>query len=331
MADDVRLDGPPSTVEYDVAVVGGGPAGCAAGVFTARYGLETIVLDRGRSSIRRCAYLENYLGFPAGIDVDTFCRLARDHAEEAGCTIVSDLVESVERSGDGFLVAPQEGDPVATRFVVAATKYDGEYLRPLDDGSTFAARERDGETRDTDGETHESFDAAFVDDDGRTPVEGLYVAGPLGGAGDQALIAAGDGAAVARTLISDVRTDDGYWDRFAERYDWVRRADELTAEWTDRDTWAEWFDEQVPEDLDLDEDAIERLRERYIDDRFDAYVGPEEIERRTARGQRRLATHLEEAALLDALDDRTVLDAIDDDAIADYLASTEEPGSGSSE
>ena len=57
--------------ECDVVVIGGGPAGCAAGIFTARYGLDTVLFDRGRSSIQRCAHLENYLGFPAGIDVET--------------------------------------------------------------------------------------------------------------------------------------------------------------------------------------------------------------------------------------------------------------------
>ncbi len=50
--------------EYDVAIVGGGPTGCSAGVFTARYGLDTVLFDRGRSSIASCAHLENYLGSP---------------------------------------------------------------------------------------------------------------------------------------------------------------------------------------------------------------------------------------------------------------------------
>lgn len=43
-------------------VVGGGPSGCAAAVFTARYGLDTVVFDRGNAALRRCASLENYLG-----------------------------------------------------------------------------------------------------------------------------------------------------------------------------------------------------------------------------------------------------------------------------
>ena len=56
---------------HDVVIVGGGPAGCSAGVFCAREGLDTVMFDRGRSSIQRCAHLENFLGFPKGIDIDT--------------------------------------------------------------------------------------------------------------------------------------------------------------------------------------------------------------------------------------------------------------------
>ncbi|MFC6726873.1 FAD-dependent oxidoreductase, partial [Halobium palmae] len=88
---------PEAGFDRDVVVVGGGPAGCSAGVFTARYGLDTLVFDRGNSSLRQCAHLENYLGFPGGIDVETFYALAHDHAEEAGCTIVADMVERVRR------------------------------------------------------------------------------------------------------------------------------------------------------------------------------------------------------------------------------------------
>lgn len=53
----------PDDSEFDVVIVGGGPAGCSAGVFCAREGLDTVIFDRGRSSLQRCAHLENYLGF----------------------------------------------------------------------------------------------------------------------------------------------------------------------------------------------------------------------------------------------------------------------------
>lgn len=81
--------------DRDVVAVGGGPAGCSAGVFTARYGLDTLIFDRGRSSIQRCAHLENALEVPAAIE--THSVLTHDHAEAAGC----EFVESAERRAGG--------------------------------------------------------------------------------------------------------------------------------------------------------------------------------------------------------------------------------------
>jgi len=128
--------------DHDVVVVGGGPAGCSTGVFCAREGLDTVIFDRGRSSTQRYAHLENYLGFSEGIDIETFYDLLHDHAVTAGCPIIPDLVDSVDSTGDGegFRVEPQEDDPVTAERIVAATRYDGEYLRGLDD--EWADRER---------------------------------------------------------------------------------------------------------------------------------------------------------------------------------------------
>ena len=315
--------------DYDVAVVGGGPAGCSAGVFTARYGLATAIFDRGRSSIRRCAYLENYLGFPAGIDIDTYYELMHEHVEEAGCELVADLVESVERIGDaggaegddgddqigtdagGFGLETQEGRAVTARYVVAAAKYAADYLRALD------REEAMFETHDHGGEEHEHFDREYPDDDGRTPIEGLYVAGPLAGVGDQAIIAAGHGAQVARILIEDERRALGYWDGVAEHYDWIRREEELTDEWRDRDRWREWIDGNVPDDVALSDEEYERIREGEIDARLATYVERQEVERRTERGHRRLAERLDDELLLDVLDDERVREyaaALDADA-----------------
>jgi len=149
--------------DHDVAVVGGGPAGTSAAIFTARYGLDTVVFDRGRSSLARCAVLENYLGFPGGVDVGTFYDLAHDHVEWAGAGVIDDLVERVEEceDGEGFCIRPQEGEPVTAERVVAATRYDGTYLRPLGGDEMFETVEHDGEERDR-------FDRSYPDDDGRT-------------------------------------------------------------------------------------------------------------------------------------------------------------------
>jgi len=285
--------------DLDVVIVGGGPTGCSAGVFTARYGLDTVIFDRGRSSIQRCAYLENYLGFPAGIDIETLCELMHDHAEEAGCEVAPDLVESVDRAddGEGFVVECQDGDTVTARRVVAATRYDGEYMRGLDDESAmFEEYEHDGETRET-------FDSEYADHDGTTPVDGLYVASPSAEADRQAIIAAGRGARVGLRVVEDAREERGFPRAVADHYDWMREESALDGEWSDRDRWREWFDEQCPDDHDLDEDRRVELRERDIDRSLETYLSDDEIERRGVRGQKRLLDHVDDDLILDAARD----------------------------
>jgi hypothetical protein len=287
---------PEPTREYDrdVVIVGGGPAGCAVGVFTARYGLDTVIFDRGRSSIQRCAFLENYLGFPAGVDVETLYGLIHDHAEEAGCEVIPDLVESVERTDEGgFVVDPQEGDSVTARRVVAATRYDGEYMRGLDDDAAMF------ETYEHDGETHETFDGEYADDDGKTPVEGLYVATPCT-EDRQAIMAAGRGARVGLRVVEDTRRERGYPESVSDHYDWRRQESDLDREWSDRDRWRDWFDDRLPDDHDLDEERRVELRERDIDRSFETYLTDEEIERRAVRGQKRLLDHIDDGLVLDA-------------------------------
>ncbi|ELY98967.1 FAD-dependent oxidoreductase [Natrialba aegyptia] len=282
--------------DYDIVVVGGGPAGCAAGIFTARADLDTVIFDRGRSSIQRCAYLENYLGFPAGIDIETLYELMHDHAEEAGCEIVPDLVESIERrdDADGFLVHTQDGDPVTARCVVAATRYDGEYMRGLDDDTAMF------ETHEHDGEEHEHFDKQYAESDGSTPVDGLFIASPYGETGYQALMAAGRGAQVGITVIEAVRRAEGYPEPVANYYDWMRMDTELDDEWSDRDRWREYFDDRLPADHDLGAERLATIREQEIDRRFAMYLSDDEIDRRSERGQQQLLEHIDDELILAA-------------------------------
>ena len=317
------------THEYDrdVVVVGGGPTGCSAGVFCAREGLDTVVFDRGRSSLRHCAHLENYLGFPAGVDVETFYGLMHEHVGAAGCALETDLVESVDRADDGpgFRVAPQGGAPVTARRVVAATRYDGEYLRGLDDDSAMF------ETDDHHGETRETFDSEYAARDGTTPVDGLYVASPSTEADAQAIMAAGRGARVARRVIADARIDDGWWEAVADGVDWVRREAALDDEWADRDRWVEWFDGYYGEDapVDADSDRYRRVRAAAIDRSLSSYVARDDLDERTAEAHAALGAHLDVDRLVDAVDDETLLDAVDDDRIRDRAAELDATRGGS--
>lgn len=288
----------------EVVIVGGGPAGCSAGVFTGRYGLDTVIFDRGKAALPRSAFLANYPGFPAGIDIETFRGLLHDHAREAGCEIAEEMVVSVsdlstaDRSSEAhaearFLVETQNGAERSADRVIAAAWYDGEYLRPLTGDGAF-------ETVVHHGEEHEQFDRDYADTDGRTPIDGLYVAAPNDGRNAQAITSAGQGAHVARSLIRDVRRAEGYaGDVLTARFDWLRPESEFTGEWGERERWREWFENELPDDHDLDADERARLREEYLDRAFETKLTDDAIEGRTERGQRRLLDHLNDEIILD--------------------------------
>ena len=76
---------------YDVAIVGGGPAGLAAAVYGASEGLKTIMIEReapgGQAGLS--SRIENYLGFPSGLTGGDLARRAVAQARRFGVEIIS--------------------------------------------------------------------------------------------------------------------------------------------------------------------------------------------------------------------------------------------------
>ena len=83
----------------DVAIVGAGPAGLAAGVYAARAGLSTVLFEAlmvGTS----IDHLENYPGFAQGVNGFEIAFAMREQAERFGAIIVSEQVVKVQPSVD---------------------------------------------------------------------------------------------------------------------------------------------------------------------------------------------------------------------------------------
>lgn len=289
-----ELTGATEQYDADVVVIGGGPSGTGVAVFTARYGLETTVFDRGNAALPGAAFIENYPGFPAGIDPETLGGLLEDHVQETGAEYIADHVTVITRLDDepGFVVETQDDHELTARYVVAAAWYDGDYLRPLVGDDAF-------QRHDHGDDEHEHFDPDYADSDGRTPVEGLYVTAPSGERNAQAIIAAGHGAHVARTLLEDHRSEIGYPDGVAEHYDWLRPASIFDNEWGDRDRWRKWFQDRIPDDHGVDEAQIDELREQYIDDAFATKRTADEIAERRTRAHDRLLDHIDDDRIIE--------------------------------
>lgn len=176
--------------DYDVLVIGGGIAGRTAGSFTARAGLKTAVFDAGKSILRRNAHLENFPGFPVGVNPRLLLDLMREQAERAGCDwIDSEVVDMDRHPKTGFVVKTVDSDEWVYRGerVVVATPGRFDYLRELPVNTV----------------TEEGKQFVEANTSGRTNVDGIYAAGRMAGKPLQAAIAAGHGAEVAVGLLED--------------------------------------------------------------------------------------------------------------------------------
>ena len=108
----------------DVVVVGAGPAGMTAALYTVRDGLSTVVLESqfpgGQAATTDV--VENYPGFPGGISGLELAQKIQSHVEEAGVEIRSERVVAVETNPEvsGWTVRT-ESSSLATHTVIVAS------------------------------------------------------------------------------------------------------------------------------------------------------------------------------------------------------------------
>jgi thioredoxin reductase (NADPH) len=113
----------PSPGVHDLAIVGAGPAGLAAGVYGASEGLRTLMLESeaiggqaGTSSMIR-----NYLGFSRGISGDALAHRAWEQVVLFGAQFVFTRATQLRARGHERVLALNDGSEVVARAVIIAT------------------------------------------------------------------------------------------------------------------------------------------------------------------------------------------------------------------
>jgi thioredoxin reductase (NADPH) len=109
---------------YDLAIVGGGPAGLAAAVYGASEGLHTVMVEReapgGQAGMS--SRIENYLGFPAGLSGNDLARRAVVQAQRFGVEILSPVeAVGVRTEGSYRIIKLADGNEISCHALMVAT------------------------------------------------------------------------------------------------------------------------------------------------------------------------------------------------------------------
>ncbi|WP_309121430.1 FAD-dependent oxidoreductase [Paenibacillus sp.] len=177
---------------YDIAIIGAGPAGASAAIFTAKAGKSTVVIDNDKGVTRR-AWFENFYGIPE-IDGPSLVDIGVAQLKKLGAEYVLDEAKDVSAVEGGFAITTAGGASYQAKHVVLATGFSVEF------GEKLGAATKPG----TEPRVKTIFD---VDADGRTSVPGVWAAGTAAGVSVHGIITAGDGAKVAINLISELNGD----------------------------------------------------------------------------------------------------------------------------
>jgi thioredoxin reductase (NADPH) len=123
IAEAAGLNVRPQAGDYDVAIVGGGPAGLAAAVYGASEGLRTVLFERDSpgGQAGTSSRIENYLGFPTGLSGDDLATRAIAQATRFGAElVVTRTVTGLDLGNGVHRVLLDGGDSISARAIVLA-------------------------------------------------------------------------------------------------------------------------------------------------------------------------------------------------------------------
>jgi thioredoxin reductase (NADPH) len=173
---------------FEVVIIGAGPAGASAALFTAKAGKKTLVIDNDKTVTKR-AWVENHYGVMEITGPD-LVEIGKQQASKFGAEIVQATVTNITKVEDGFKVKTENGEYEAKHVILAT-------------GFLVDLAEKVGLTTKPGTEPRVKT-IIDVDAAGKTNVEGMWAAGTVAGVSVHTIVTAGDGAKVAINVVSEI-------------------------------------------------------------------------------------------------------------------------------
>ena len=104
---------------YDVTIIGAGPSGISASLYTKRANLNTLVIYNDKSGLEKAEKIENYYGFENGIDGESLYDTGISQAKKLGVEIKKEEVLKIEIAENGFEVTTTKNTYTSKTVIIA--------------------------------------------------------------------------------------------------------------------------------------------------------------------------------------------------------------------
>lgn len=117
-------------MKHKLLIIGSGPAGYTAGIYAGRANLEPVLIEglQPGGQLTITTEVENYPGFPDGVDANELMDNMRRQAERFGTQILQNVVTSVDFSTRPFHVTLDDGSEHTADSIIIATGASAKYL-----------------------------------------------------------------------------------------------------------------------------------------------------------------------------------------------------------
>ena len=108
-------------MEFDVAVIGCGPAGIQAAIHAVRKKVSVVIIGKTQNSAMMGTHIENYFGMPGEVNGELMLKNGMSQIKIFGCTVLEKNIIAASNVGNMFSLTTEDDEEITVKSVVIAT------------------------------------------------------------------------------------------------------------------------------------------------------------------------------------------------------------------